>query len=127
MDIGSAITFDIVDKNGVFIGGNIFAGNEIILTSLSSNTERLFEVNIDGNIHFGIGKSSTDCLKIGIFYSTFFAIREFVREYKKIIGNSHVLLTGGGSKIYKEKFPEFIYDPLLTIKGINLAVERWEK
>ncbi len=128
IDIGSAITFDVVGKSGAFLGGAIFAGNEIISKALSLYAERLFEVNFNEDIVFKVGHSSYECLETGIYFSTMFAIEGFIREYKRELNEiKYIILTGGGAKDYKKRFSDFIYDPLLTLKGINLAIEKWAK
>ncbi len=128
VDIGSAITIDLIDKKGSFIGGAIFAGPITISEALSLKAEKLFKVNISEIAKFDIGKSSEMCLKMGIYFSTLFAIKGFVENYRKILGqNSKLILTGGISHHFKDHLPEFKYERLLTLKGINLAIEKWAK
>ncbi len=128
VDIGSAITIDLINSKGIFIGGVIFAGPITISEALSQKAEKLFKINISEITQLDTGKSSKMCLEMGIYFSTLYAIKGFVENYRKILGkNSKLILTGGISHHFKDHLPEFKYEKLLTLKGINLAIEKWAR
>lgn len=67
IDMGTATTMSVIDKNGNYIGGVILPGLKVSLDSLSSNAAQLpfISLEIPGKV---IGKNTIDCMRSGILY-----------------------------------------------------------
>ncbi len=124
VDSGTAITFDIINKDNEYIGGAILPGVELSIKSLAQNTAKL------EMIKFGIPKSITgtnteDSIKAGIYFNYIGGLSFMIREYKKTIGaDAHVIATGGLTKYFKGKIPEIdLYEPDLIYLGLKKIYE----
>ena len=123
IDIGTAITIDIVDKNKFFVGGFILPGPELWTNSLK-NTALIKEIK---NTRIkNIGKDTSSAINLGLVYGLSGAIEKIVFKIKKDFKVSNVVLTGG----YSEKFYNFLnFDKkirkYLTLEGINIILNEY--
>lgn len=121
VDIGTAITFDIVSKNGNFIGGIIKPGLEMQLKALNIQTSKLPQLKI---IHSNkaIGDSTEDAILSGVIRGTACSIDGLLNQCEKELDKpATVIATGGQSEILEEYLiRKFDYvDKNLTLKGIK--------
>ena len=121
VDIGTAITFDIVSKEGDFIGGLILPGINMQLESLHNKTNKLPEVSIK-NIKLVIGKNTEDAILSGVINGIASAIDGLISKCKDELGESPSLYATGGqcqliSSYMSHKFD--LADRNLTLKGLN--------
>ena len=97
IDTGSACTVDFMNKNGVYQGGVIMPGIDILKKSIKRYLPELPDVDslIPENWP---GKSTQDSLRLGVngMFST--AIESWVEKFKTMDGNAAVFITGGNSK-----------------------------
>ncbi len=127
IDIGTAITIDVVDKKGNFTGGVILPGPELWIKSLETtsliNSPSLLKKNIL------VGKNTDECITSGINNGISGAIENIVEKLKKFYKNSVVILTGGWCDYYSKKIKiKKRIRKYLTLEGINIVVnERWKK
>lgn len=120
IDIGTAITFDILDKKNQFIGGNISAGIDIRYKALNSNTKNLPLIE-DKNFNESIFANNTfDAIKNGILYGILFEIQSYITYSQTIYDNLQIILTGGDAKFFENKlnFSMFVEPDLVAI-GLN--------
>lgn len=115
VDMGTAVTYDVVTKEGEFAGGNIAPGVGMRLRALRSFTARLPEVNGYGDTP-DFGRDTTTAMRAG-------AVRGVVAElgyYRSLLpGGTRVVLTGGWSK-HVASFLDFpaSLEPSLVTKGL---------
>lgn len=115
VDMGTAVTYDVVTADGHYIGGNIAPGVGMRLRALRSFTARLPEVNGYGPTP-EFGTDTTTAMRAG-------AVRGVVAElnyYRSLLPEgTRVVLTGGWSKRVSE-FCDFpvVLDPCLVTKGL---------
>ena len=69
VDFGTATNFDIVNAEGVYIGGILLPGPETSMTELAKKAAKLFEVKIEPPDKV-VGRSTAAALKSGFFYGT---------------------------------------------------------
>ncbi len=99
IDLGTAITFDVINKEGEYEGGAIFPGIDSSVSSLFSKTAKLPKVEIKETKSV-IGKNTQKSIQSGIFYGYVSLIEGMVEKIKKEIeGNPQIILTGGHSEI----------------------------
>lgn len=121
-DFGTAVTIDLVDANGVFLGGVICPGFEISAQALKDNTAQLPKVTVH-RPEMPYGKNTADAINCGLYYSVIGAMEEIIRRYAEEIGHwPQTIITGSGAKTIVEDCP-FVdnYVPNLVIKGTLLA------
>ncbi|MBN2137882.1 MAG: type III pantothenate kinase [Sedimentisphaerales bacterium] len=125
-DIGTAMTIDLVDQNGIFRGGVICPGLEISAKALKHNTAQLPLVKVTRPAA-PYGKNTADAINCGIYYSAVATLQEITRRYAEEIGKwPQTVITGAAAKVIAEDC-EFIdnYVPNLVVKGIVLAYKKY--
>jgi type III pantothenate kinase len=123
VDIGSAVTVDLVDGEGVFRGGLILAGAGMRLRALAQFTSALPEVPIPDPQAPPplIGTDTIGCMSAGVHYGMRLEIQGLVSAIQAEVGKTSVVLTGGGSRLFQEGRPKgWRLDPWLVLKGIYL-------
>jgi len=125
-DFGTAVTIDLVDANGVFLGGAICPGFEISAQALKDNTAQLPKVTVH-RPEAPYGKNTADAINCGLYYSVIGAMEEIIRRYAEEIGHwPQTIITGSGAKVILDDCP-FVdnYVPNLVLKGIVLAYMKY--
>ena len=123
IDLGTAITFDIVSRKGEYLGGLILPGIELSLRSLYERTALLPKVVLRPSTNI-IGKDTVNSMRAGILFGFGAMCDGLVSEYRKILGaNTKVIATGGNARLMK-RYAKSIQtvDPDLTLKGLHLLV-----
>lgn len=117
IDIGTAITIDIIEENGDFPGGVIFPGMKILTDCLKEKTESLPLIDIKKPYSL-IGTNTISSIESGLYYGTIFLIEGFIDAiYKHYnIKESRIIFTGGNAKLIA---------PNVRIKGEKHIDEMW--
>src|SRR5690625_3844261 len=127
IDLGTAVTFDIVTKSGGYEGGIIAPGIRIMTEYLHEQTALLPKISEDFSIRGAIGHSTRDAMKIGCligFGGMIEALVTAVTEELKQRGESKptLLSTGGASRFLPKTLRnQIIDDPAITLRGLALA------
>ena len=126
VDIGSAITFDIVDKTGDFIGGIIMAGLKMQLNALYHKTSKLPEIEIE-SVNKAIGDNTKNAILSGVLRGTACAIEGLISQCEEELGEkAYIVATGGDANLISEylerQFDEI--NPVLTLKGLCFLKEK---
>jgi type III pantothenate kinase len=127
-DFGTAVTIDLVDDKGIFLGGVICPGFEISAKALNENTAQLPKTKVT-RPKTPYGKNTTEAINCGLYYSAVATLQEVIRRYAEKIGKwPHTVLTGSAAETIKDDC-EFIdsYVPNLVVKGIVLAYRKYAK
>ena len=126
VDFGTALTFDVVDKKGIYVGGVICPGLSVMTEYLHEKTALLPKVKIKDTPQF-IGKSTIQAMQIGAVHGYRGLISNIVTGLKKTLHarKINVIATGGCAEIISANLPEIsAIRPLLTLEGLRLASER---
>lgn len=125
VDFGTAITLDVVDDNGAFMGGAIMPGFVMQSRCLNRQTAQLPEVDVikpDGCI----GGNTVHAIQVGIYQGVVGAVRRMVEEYSTQLGRwLPAVATGGDAKLVSEDceiFDAIVED--LTLAGVGLAFDK---
>ena len=119
IDFGTATTFDIVRKPGIYEGGVIAPGIKLSILNLSRFTASLPIFDLKAN-QKTFGRNTKDALNAGFLWGYQGLINNIVKKIKTSFNCSFkIILTGGYSKI----FSKFInnnstIESNITIKGI---------
>ncbi len=125
VDFGTAVTFDVVDRNGNYVGGIIAPGLNAMTDYLHEKTALLPRISIR-EVRAVIGKNTEQAMLIGAVHGYRGLIRELVRSLKRELKCRQlpVVATGGYARLISNKLPEVTaVRPLLTLEGLRLV---WE-
>jgi type III pantothenate kinase len=125
VDFGTATTLDVVDRNGVYVGGAILPGIEVASSALVGRTSRLprFELKAPET---AIGKTTVHSLQSGMMLGYAGAIDSLANRIdSELGGGSTILATGGLGSIFVDLCESIqSYDKTLTLDGLLVAAER---
>lgn len=123
--IGTAITIDLIDEDGVFLGGVIAPGIEMGADALHEKTSRLPRVKVQAPKD-PVGVNTVDAINAGLIYSAAGLLRTVVEKYAEQIGKwPHVIVTGGAAHYLKEVcdfVDSWVSD--LAVRGIVIAFKK---
>src|SRR6202040_2898504 len=125
VDFGTATTFDVVSREGDYVGGALMTGIQISLEALSERGARLPKVDLAPPKSV-IGKNTIDAIRSGVVYGYAGAIDAILRRiYDELGERAEVVATGGLAGLvvpYTEEIKDV--DELLTLTGLRLLYER---
>ena len=125
VDFGTAVTFDVVDRAGNYVGGIIAPGLAAMTDYLHEKTALLPRIRIR-EVRSPIGKSTEQAMLVGAVHGYRGLTRELIMELKRELSvhDLPVVATGGYAQLIASKLPEIAaVDPLLTLEGLRLV---WE-
>ena len=123
VDFGTAVTFDIVNRQGNYAGGIIAPGLAAMTGYLHEKTALLPAVRIR-EIETCIGKNTVEAMLIGAVHGYRGMVRELIHELKRELGVRRlpVVATGGYAELIAAKLPEIgLVEQKLTLQGLLLA------
>ena len=125
IDMGTATTISVIDKNQNFIGGVIMPGLRISAESLSSRTSQLPQISLDPPKK-AIGRNTIDCMRSGIVLGCAATIDGIVEKIEQELGYPcTVVSTGGHANIvipYCKR--QIIVDEKLLLKGLMILYRK---
>ena len=128
VDLGTATTFDVITREGVYLGGVIAPGMETSAAQLFHDTAQLPRVEFMKPKGV-IGRNTEDSLRAGIFYSTVGQIDEIVRRIQKELGQHiNVIATGGLAELVAGDTNTIeVVEPFLTLEGLRIIFNRTQE
>tara|TARA_Y100000590_G_C15382148_1_gene886758 strand:- start:29 stop:805 length:777 start_codon:yes stop_codon:yes gene_type:complete len=119
LDFGTATTFDVVTKNGIYNGGIIAPGVNLSLKSLVNSADQIpnFLLKKQKNV---IGKNTLSALRSGFYWGYIGLINNIILKIEKETGKKYkVIFTGGYANLFKAYIiRSFKIDKNITIRGI---------
>ena len=124
VDAGTAVTFDFVSKDNVFLGGPIAAGPELLRRALSGDTAQLPDVQLfmpDGII----AGSSEDAVRAGIMIGFVEGCCGILRRIvEQAEGDTIIVFSGGWGQLLADEWSdESIYRPTTLFDGLTWLLE----
>jgi len=123
VDFGTAVTFDVVDRRGCYIGGIIAPGLAAMTDYLHERTALLPRIRIR-EVKSAVGKSTEHAMLVGAVHGYRGLVRELIMELKRELKARRlpVIATGGYAKLIASKLPEIsAVEPNLTLEGLRLV------
>ena len=119
VDMGTATTMIVLDKNSAMVGGCIMPGVKISMDALTDRTALLPGLQLD-QPKKAIGRNTIDCMRSGIMMGAACTIDGMIDRMEEELGyETTVIATGGIAKFVipmcKKKI---IYDKDLLVKGL---------
>ena len=119
LDFGTATTFDVVTKNGVYNGGVIAPGVNLSIKSLSSSADQIpiFSIKKQKKV---IGKNTIEALYSGFYWGYSGLINNIISKIEKETKKKYkIVFTGGYADLFKTSIiRSFTIDKNITIEGI---------
>jgi type III pantothenate kinase len=129
VDFGTAVTFDVVNRQGNYVGGIIAPGLAAMTEYLHEKTALLPRIQIR-EVNSAIGKSTEHAMLIGAVHGYRGLIHGLLRELKSELKAQKlpIIATGGYAKLIASKLPEIsAVRPDLTLEGLRLTWEAHNK
>jgi type III pantothenate kinase len=123
VDFGTAVTFDVVDRAGNYIGGIIAPGLASMTGYLHEKTALLPKIRIR-ETKAAVGKSTEEAMLVGAVHGYRGLIRELIGRLRRELKSSRipVVATGGYARLITKGLPEITaIEPLLTLQGLRLV------
>jgi type III pantothenate kinase len=128
VDFGTAITFDILSKNGDYEGGLILPGLGSTLKVLSACALLPKKIKLR-KATMSIPRDTKDSINRGIAEGFASMLNSLIEKYKKILKikkNTKVVITGGDAKFILQSLKSpIIFDQFLVIKGLYLLAVKF--
>ena len=119
IDFGTATTFDVINKNGVYNGGVIAPGINLSIKSLSVAADQipLFLMKKQKKT---IGKNTIEALRSGFYWGYLGLINNIILKIEKETQKKYkIIFTGGYANLFKTSIIRpFTVDRNITIEGI---------
>lgn len=120
IDVGTAATICLLSAEGIYEGGAIAPGIETTVRALADSASNLPEIVFERPDSI-IARDTVNALKSGFFYGWLSMIEGFIERIERIRGKKfRIIFTGGLSQKIAEAIERpYVWDPLLTMKGIK--------
>jgi type III pantothenate kinase len=120
VDFGTALTVDLVTREGEFAGGNISPGMSMRLRALHEQTASLPLVEPpQGDIPL-LGTTTAEAIGAGVVSGMLHEVEGYARRFP----DAKIIFTGGDAKFFAErtKSTTFVHEELV-LKGLNRILE----
>lgn len=119
IDAGTCVTYEVIDDEGYYAGGNIAPGLQMRLASMHEHTALLPKVESQGEVPL-LGHSTDTCMRSGAVLGLQYEIEGYINFWKGRFPALHVFLTGGDTKDFPTEGKDYIrIEPQLVTKGLN--------
>ena len=125
MDFGTAVNFDVVSREGEYVGGVLAPGVEISLEALTERGAKLPKIDL-APPRAVIGKSTVDAIRSGVIYGYAALVDGIVHRLPARDRRGRRRDRDRRAPAYIVPFTETIdeVDELLTLTGLRLLYER---
>ena len=119
VDMGTATTMIVLDKNSAMVGGCIMPGVKISMDALTERTALLPGLQLD-QPKKAIGRNTIDCMRSGLMLGAACMIDGMIQRMEEELGyETTVIATGGIAKFVVPMCRKpIIYDKDLLVKGL---------
>ena len=121
IDLGTAATFDLIDENGIHLGGAIMPGKETYQFSLLKKAKILPKSEMVKGLN-PVGTTTVKNLNAGLYYGFIGSVIHMIKTYKSMdkYKDYKVILTGGDTELFTGYDCIDIFDRELTLKALNI-------
>lgn len=127
IDIGSCITYDFLDKNGLYRGGSISPGIDLRFKSMNDYTRKLPLIS-NYNTHDLIGQTTEEAMISGVINGISAELDGIISRYQSKWPDLEVIMCGRAANSFESKLKATIFaSPKLVLIGLNRILEYNEK
>lgn len=123
IDAGTAITYEVVEASGVYLGGNISPGMTTRFKALNHFTKKLPLV-CEKNEVLMVGDDTISAIQAGVVNGIVYEMDGYIEALRLKYPNLFVFLTGGHSFYFESRLKNSIFaDINLVLTGLNIILE----
>ena len=120
IDMGSCITFDLVDQSGTYLGGAISPGLAMRARAMNEFTARLPLVDLKNKPSELFGNTTALCMQIGLWSGISHEILGQIKAYQEKYPQIEVFVCGGDAQSFESLVKDHIFVvPNLVLHGLN--------
>ncbi len=124
IDAGTCITLDLLNAEGIFLGGNISPGIEMRLKAMHHFTARLPLVKSTLELPDELGDSTENAIRNGAELGALLEVEGFIRACRKKYRPLRVVLTGGDADFFvKHTKTKIFAHQNLVLLGLNQILQ----
>lgn len=124
MGMGTAITYDLVDRKGNYLGGAISPGLTMRYNALHTFTENLPFITCRKPVENYLGKSTNEAITAGVNMGILGELNHFINLYKNDYSPLNIILTGGDANLFDKSLKNTIFAiPNMVLHGLNEILE----
>ena len=125
IDMGTATTLSVIDKNGAFLGGVIAAGIKLTMEALTSRTAQLPSVGLEAPKKV-IGTNTNDCIKSGLIIGQAAMLDGMISRIENELGSPATVVATGGlaPEVIKHCTHKIILDDNLLLDGLRIIHDK---
>jgi type III pantothenate kinase len=125
VDLGTALTYDIVSADGEYLGGIISPGVEISMAALTARAAAIPRIDLSPPRTL-IGKGTVDAMRSGLIYGFAAQIDGIIGRLRDEMGEETEAIATGGLANAIVPYCETIddIDDLLTLDGLRIIWQR---
>ena len=119
IDAGTALTYEFIDAEGKYWGGNISPGLYVRFKTLNACCDKLPLIDRRGDLP-EFGYDTETAIRAGVIHGMEFEIAGYIRLMQKKYPDLLVFLTGGDKFSFDANLKSIIFaDRFLVLKGLN--------
>ena len=119
IDAGTCITYDFIDSDGRYHGGNISPGLDMRFKALHHFTGKLPMLDTVEET-LPLGQDTTSAIRAGVWRGIEYEIDGYIRQLTRKYSNLFIVLTGGNAFSFDDSVKSIIFaDRFLVLKGLN--------
>lgn len=124
VDAGSAVTIDVIDGNGMHLGGVIIPGDNLTIQNLTKHSNGINHTAQQGSDQLPVlGRSTRECLLAGGHGTVIDVIERVMTYARSVLKDDEIrcLVTGGTAEELLPSLPEHTrYYPNLVMEGMMI-------
>lgn len=123
IDAGTAITYDFIDENSQYWGGNISPGLEMRFAALHHFTGKL-PLEQPAKFNHLFGTSTREAILAGVQNGIIYEVDKTIDNFKENYRNLKVIITGGNTDFFDRKLKNSFFAHFnLVPMGLNRILE----
>ena len=119
IDAGTCLTYDVIAREGAYLGGAISPGVQLRLNAMHEHTALLPQIEAEQEAVL-LGYDTRTHMLSAAVNGTRFEIEGYIRQLLGMYPDLHVFITGGNSFQFSEDITcPITHDPYLVFKGLG--------
>ncbi|MBQ3926516.1 MAG: type III pantothenate kinase [Bacteroidaceae bacterium] len=119
IDAGTCLTYDVIAREGAYLGGAISPGVQLRLNAMHEHTALLPQIEAEQEAVL-LGYDTRTHMLSAAVNGTRFEIEGYIRQLLGMYPDLHVFITGGNTFQFSEEITcPITHDPYLVFKGLG--------
>ena len=125
IDMGTAMTFSVIDKDKRVVGGAIFPGVRVSLDALTEHASKLSGISLE-KPRSVIGRNTEECMRSGVLYGNASLIDGMIDRMEDELGEPLTVIATGGNAEHVIPYcrHKVIHDETLLLRGLKRIYDR---